>query len=82
MLQWLPESESHKSPLPPDLTREQSGVTSKTPQGAITGDVYWSESENTGYIVAYSRQYRGWWIIGLFDFDVSGCCDEVMKRRK
>jgi len=82
MLVWLPESEQHKSPLPTDITYEQGGVTSQTPHGAITGDIYWSEAENTGYVIAYNRSYRGWWIVGLFDFDVSGCCGEIMKRRK
>lgn len=79
MLQWLAESESHKSPLPGDLERIQGGVTAKTPRGAITGDIYWSEGEGTGYLVAYSRQHRGWWIVGVFDFDLDGCCEEVKK---
>ena len=68
------------SPFPSDLARKTRGVISKTDRGDLHGDLYWSELENTGWVIVYDSRFDHWAYVGVFDFDIDGCCEDVTKK--
>ena len=62
------------SPFPGDLMLQTRSVVVKTDRGDLHGDLYWSESQDTGWVIAYDPRYDHWAYVGSFDFDVDKCC--------
>ena len=62
------------SPFPADRTLKDRHRVAHTDRGDLHGDFYWSESQDTGWIVAYDSRYDHWAYVGSHDFDVDKCC--------
>ena len=73
MIEYLKKNDI--SPFPPDIVLQTQGVVSKTDRGDLHGDLYWSESKDLGWVIAYDRRYDYWAYVGSHDYDVINCCE-------
>jgi len=78
VIEYLKRDEA--SPFPPDLVLQTQGVVSKTDRGELHGDLYWSQSEDIGWVIVYDSRFGHWAYVSVFDFDVDGCCEEVAGK--